>query len=138
MKQVPPRFGAAAARPAAKVELIDLAEPKALRLALEMRLEEIKVLKLVGATDAFVKRPFLYFGAIYGFGGSLVTAMVLSAALILLEAPLGALGSSYGAMVRFQGDEPAFYIGLVLVGVVMGVAGGLVASNQRLREINID
>ncbi|MCH2335876.1 MAG: permease-like cell division protein FtsX [Pseudomonadales bacterium] len=108
------------------------------RLALEMRLEEIKVLKLVGATDAFVKRPFLYFGAIYGFGGSLVTAMVLSAALILLEAPLGALGSSYGAMVRFQGDEPAFYIGLVLVGVVMGVAGGLVASNQRLREINID
>jgi len=108
------------------------------RLALEMRLEEIKVLKLVGATDAFVKRPFLYFGAIYGFGGSLVAAMVLSAALILLEAPLGALGSSYGAMVRFQGDEPVFYIGLVLVGVVMGVAGGLVASNQRLREINID
>ncbi len=107
------------------------------RLALEMRVEGIKVLKLVGATNAFIKRPFLYFGVIYGFGGSLVAAMVVSAALILLEAPFGALWSSYGEMVNFQGDEPAFYIGLVLVGVIMGVAGGLVASNQRLREINI-
>ena len=107
------------------------------RLALEMRVEEIKVLKLVGATNAYIKRPFLYFGVIYGFGGSLVAAMVLSAALILLEAPFGALWSSYGEMVNFQGDEPAFYIGLALVGVIMGVAGGLVASNQRLREISI-
>ena len=107
------------------------------RLALEMRVEEIKVLKLVGATNAYIKRPFLYFGVIYGFGGSLVAAMVLSAALILLEAPFGALWSSYGEMVNFQGDEPGFYIGLALVGVIMGVAGGLVASNQRLREISI-
>ena len=107
------------------------------RLALEMRVEEIKVLKLVGATNAYIRRPFLYFGVIYGFGGSLVAAMVLSATLILLEAPFGALWSSYGEMVDFQGDEPAFYVGLVLVGVIMGVAGGLVASNQRLREINI-
>ena len=107
------------------------------RLALEMRVEEIKVLKLVGATNAYIKRPFLYFGVIYGFGGSLVAAMVLSAALILLEAPFGALWSSYGEMVKFRGDEPAFYIGLALVGVIMGVAGGLVASNQRLRDINI-
>ena len=108
------------------------------RLALEMRVEEIKVLKLVGATNAYIKRPFLYFGVIYGFGGSLVASMVLSAALILLEAPFGALWSSYGEVVNFQGDEPGFYIGLALVGVIMGVAGGLVASNQRLRDINID
>ena len=107
------------------------------RLALEMRVEEIKVLKLVGATNAYIKRPFLYFGVIYGFGGSLVAAMVLSAVLILLETPIGALWSSYGEMVNFQGDEPAFYIGLALVGVIMGAAGGLVALNQRLRDINI-
>ena len=108
------------------------------RLGLEMRLEEIKVLKLVGATNAFITRPFLYSGAIYGLGGALIAAMVLSAALILLEAPLGALWSSYGQMVNLQGDEPAFYFGLGLVGVILGVIGGLVASNQRLREINID
>ena len=69
---------------------------------------------------------------------ALVAAMVLSAALILLEAPLGALWSSYGQMVNLQGDEPTFYFGLGLVGVILGVIGGLVASNQRLREINID
>jgi hypothetical protein len=40
--------------------------------------------------------------------------------------------------VNLQGDEPAFYSGLGLVGVILGVIGGLVASNQRLREINID
>lgn len=108
------------------------------RLALEMRLEEIKVLKLVGATNAFLKRPFLYFGAIYGLGGALVAAMVLSAILILLEAPLGTLLSSYGEIVDFQGDEPTFYFGLGIVGVILGVLGGIVASNQRLSEINID
>ena len=108
------------------------------RLALEMRLEEIKVLKLVGATNAFVRRPFLYFGIIYGLGGALVAAMVLSASLILLEAPLAAVWSSYGEMVTFHGDEPAFYFILILVGAILGWVGGLVASNQRLSDINID
>ena len=108
------------------------------RLALEMRLEEIKVLKLVGATNAFVRRPFLYFGIIYGLGGALVAAMVLSASLILLEAPLAAVWSSYGEMVSFHGDEPAFYFILILVGAILGWVGGLVSSNQRLSDINID
>ena len=108
------------------------------RLALEMRLEEIKVLKLVGATNAFVRRPFLYFGIIYGLGGALVAAMVLSASLILLEAPLAAVWSSYGEMVNFHGDEPGFYFILILVGAILGWFGGLVASNQRLSDINID
>ena len=108
------------------------------RLALEMRLEEIKVLKLVGATNAFVRRPFLYFGIIYGLGGALVAAMVLSASLILLEAPLATVWSSYGEMVNFHGDEPAFYFILILVGAILGWFGGLVASNQRLSDINID
>jgi len=108
------------------------------RLAVEMRLEEIKVLKLVGATNAFVKRPFLYIGLIHGLGGALVAAMVVSASLILLEVPLRTVWSSYGGTVNFRGDEPAFYFTLAIAGAILGLVGGLVASNQRLREINID
>jgi cell division transport system permease protein len=48
------------------------------RLAIEARLDELRVLKLVGATDAQMRRPFLYFGAVYGLGGGLVAAMLIS------------------------------------------------------------
>ena len=48
------------------------------RLAIEGRLQELKVMKLVGASDGQVRRPFLYLGMLYGLGGGLVAAMLLS------------------------------------------------------------
>src|SRR4030095_4083875 len=65
------------------------------RLAIEARLEELRVMKLVGATDGYIRRPFLYFGLLYGLGGGIAGAMLISAVLGILEGPLAALLGSY-------------------------------------------
>lgn len=107
------------------------------RLAIEARLEELKVLLLVGATERQMRRPFLYFGAFYGLGGALVAAMLLSLCLLVVEAPLSSLLGSYSQELNLVGFDPRFLGGLLLVGGVLGVVGALVAAAQRLKDLEI-
>jgi cell division transport system permease protein len=107
------------------------------RLAIEARLEELRVLKLVGATDAQIRRPFLYFGVVYGLGGALVAAMLISLCLLVIERPLSALLGSYGAALDLAGFDLGFLGVLFLTAGVLGVAGALVAAGQRLRDLEI-
>ena len=51
-----------------------------IRLEIQQRRPEIEVTKLVGGSNAFVRRPFLYTGVFYGLGGALLAALIISAA----------------------------------------------------------
>lgn len=105
----------------------------AVRLAIEARLEEVKVLTLVGAGRGYIRRPFLYLGAVYGLGGALVAAMAVSALLLVLEEPLVRLFGSYGRDLELTGFDPMFHLMLSGSGTVLGILGSVVASNQRLK-----
>ena len=107
------------------------------RLAIEARLEEIKVLTLVGAGRGYVRRPFLYLGAAYGLGGAVIAAMAISALLLFLEEPLVRLFGSYGRDLELTGFDPIFHAVLLASGGVLGVLGAIVASNQRLNRLNV-
>ena len=107
------------------------------RLAIESRLEEVKVQKLVGGTDAFVRRPFLYLGLIYGAGGAVVAAVLNAAALLALEGPLGQLFRSYGEDLELTGLDHIFALELLGVGAALGIVGAMVASRQRLRGLEL-
>ena len=107
------------------------------RLAIEARLEELRVQKLVGASDRQIRRPFLYFGAIYGIGGGMVAAMLLSLCLVAIESPLTALLGSYGQQLDTAGFNPLFLLVLLIVGGALGVMGALIAAAQRLRDLEI-
>ena len=107
------------------------------RLAIEARLDELRVLKLVGATERQMRRPFLYFGAFYGLGGGLIAAMLISLCLVAIEAPLSSLVGSYSERLEMVGFDPIFLVGLLLVGAVLGVAGALLAARQRLKSLEI-
>ncbi|MCR9277971.1 MAG: permease-like cell division protein FtsX [Pseudomonadaceae bacterium] len=107
------------------------------RLAIENQLDELRVLKLVGASNAFMRRPFLYVGGLYGLGGALLAAMLISALLLTLEGPLARLVGSYGERLALVGFDPAFLGGLLLLGAGLGISGALVATRARLSNLDI-
>jgi cell division transport system permease protein len=107
------------------------------RLAIEARLDEMRVLKLVGATEVQIRRPFLYFGAVYGLGGGVVAAMLISICLVVIERPLADLLGSYGQPLQLAGFDVLFLLALLGIGALFGVAGALLAARQRLKDLEI-
>ena len=107
------------------------------RLAIESRLDELRVLMMVGATRGQVRRPFLYFGGIYGFGGGVIAAMLIAITLMVIEPPLQSLLGSYNQRLDTAGFDPAFLGFILLLGTLLGVLGALMAVRQRLRDLEI-
>ncbi len=102
------------------------------RLAIESRLGELRVLALVGATQAQLRRPFLYFGSAYGLGGGIMAITMIALFLSQIEAPLQSLLTSYGTQVQIVGFTPLFLVVILLAGWALGVAGATLAMNRRL------
>lgn len=95
------------------------------------------MLKLVGATDPQIRRPFLYYGLCYGLGGGLVAAMLISLCLVIVETPLTKLLGSYSRDLELAGFDPIFLSALLLIGGVLGVGGARMAARARLRDLEI-
>jgi cell division transport system permease protein len=106
-----------------------------IRLEINNRSTEIEVMKLVGGTDGFIRRPFLYLGAWYGLIGALVAAGLLLATLALLANPIESLASLYSRSVTPVGlslEETLFLVG---GGTALGWAGAWLAAARHLRAI---
>ena len=114
-----------------------LVTASSVRLVIESRLEELSMQKLVGGTDAFVRRPFLYYGLFYGVGGGVVAAMLVAGSMLALEAPLAALFDSYGEPLVVHGMDEALVGALIGAGGLLGVCGALIASNRRLKQVDV-
>ena len=106
------------------------------RLAIEGRLEELKVMKLVGASDGQVRRPFLYLGMLYGLGGGVLAAMLLSVGL-RVEAPLAGLLGSFEVEFEPSAFSMRFLAILLGTGSVLGVIGAALAVRQRRASLDI-
>lgn len=106
-----------------------------IRLAIESRREEIVVTKLVGGTDAYVRRPFLYTGLWYGLGGSLVAWILLALLLLWLDDPVGTLASLYGSRFELHGLGLGGSLLLALSGAGLGLAGAWLAVSRHLGAI---
>ncbi|XOV83752.1 MAG: permease-like cell division protein FtsX [bacterium] len=114
-----------------------LVTASSVRLAIESRLDELRVLKMVGATQGQIRRPFLYFGAIYGFGGGVIAAMLIAFTLVVIEPPLQSLLGSYRQELQLAGFNMLFLLLILTVGCVLGVLGALLAVRQRLRHLEL-
>ncbi|MEM9254392.1 MAG: permease-like cell division protein FtsX [Pseudomonadota bacterium] len=106
-----------------------------IRLAIESRREEIVIVKLVGGSHAFVRRPFLYTGLWYGVGGGLMAGLLLSAALWYLQAPVGNLARLYYSDFQLQGLGVMGVLNLVVLGGGLGIAGAWLAVTRHLVAI---
>lgn len=106
-----------------------------IRLAIENRRDEILVAKLVGGTDAFVRRPFLYTGAWYGLGGGLVAVIILQFAIWWLNGPVRELAVLYNSEFSLRGLPLDGVLGLLLVAVALGWMGAWLAVRRHLDAI---
>ena len=104
------------------------------RLDIQSRREEIGVLQLLGASDGFVRRPFLYLGAWYGLAAGALALGVLTVAWMALRQPLADLAEEYGSSFALRGLDPLPAL-CVLVGAgLLGWLGAGLVTGHYLRQ----
>ena len=106
-----------------------------IRLAIENRRDEILVVKLVGGTNAYVRRPFLYTGLWYGLGGGLLALILLAIGLGWLAGPVAHLADLYQSSFRLQGLGFIHSLQLVLLAGITGLLGAWIAVGRHLSHI---
>lgn len=104
------------------------------RLEIGARVEEISILQQLGATDGFVRRPFLYLGAWYGLAAAALALALLALAGLALQAPLVALIASYGSQFRFDGLDWRVASAVLGGGLLLAWLGAWLATGHHLRR----
>lgn len=106
-----------------------------IRLEIGARREEIEVTKLVGGSDAFVRRPFLYAGLFQGLFGGLLSLGLVALVIAAVEAPIARLTALYGGRFRLGGlslEEAGI---VLLVGASLGLIGAWIGAARHLSRI---
>lgn len=106
-----------------------------IRLEILNRRAEIEVTKLVGGSNAFVRRPFLYMGVLYGVSGALLAWAIVQAAVLVLARPISTLAALYGSHFSLQGPPLTDVAVLVGTGAVLGWIGAWASAARHLRLI---
>ena len=104
------------------------------RLDIQSRREEIGVLQLLGASDGFVRRPFLYLGAWYGLAAGALALGILTLAWMALQSPLAALAARYGSTFALRGLEPLAALGVLAGAGLLGWLGAGLVTGHYLRQ----
>ncbi len=106
-----------------------------IRLEIQGRRREIEVQKLVGATNAFVRRPFLYGGLWYGAIGGILAWILVEIALAILSHPVARLAHLYASKGGLAGPGAAGFFIMLAIGAALGWLGALLAVGRYLRTV---
>jgi cell division transport system permease protein len=106
-----------------------------IRLDILNRRAEIEVMKLVGASDGFARRPFLYGGVWYGLGGGLGALILVAVATAVLARPVEQLALLYGSAFRIQGLDATWAAGVLAVAVSLSWVGSWLAASRHIKSI---
>ncbi|MCF7980738.1 MAG: permease-like cell division protein FtsX [Pseudomonadales bacterium] len=106
-----------------------------IRLAIEARRAEIVVIKLVGGTNAFVRRPFLYTGVWFGVGGGVLAWVLISLVMYWLHKPVAEVVAAYGSSFQLTGLGVIQTLALLGISAILGWLGAWVAVGRHLSDI---
>lgn len=106
-----------------------------IRLDIHNQKEAIEIMKLLGASDRFIRRPFLYTGVWYGLFGGVLAWLVVSAALAVLAGPVAQLSSLYQGDFHLTGLSFGGLLTLFVAGTGLGFLGSWWAVSRHLRAI---
>ena len=106
-----------------------------IRLDVQNRRAEIEVMKLVGGTDGFARRPFLYSGVWYGLGGGILALLLVAVAAALLAGPTERLALLYGSTFHLAGLDLGTGFGVLAGSAGLGWLGSWLAATRHIRAI---
>ncbi|MFT4634450.1 MAG: cell division transport system permease protein [Arenicella sp.] len=106
-----------------------------IKLLIFNRRHEIEITKLVGGTDAFVRRPFLYYGSLFGFFGALISLSLMLVAAQLTEQPISELAALYSSDALVHRVTAREIIALISIGTFLGWLSARWSVAQHLRKI---
>ena len=112
-----------------------LAVANTIRMAIQSRTDEIIVIRLVGGTDGYVRRPFLYTGLIFGLSGGLVSVLLLWGSVNWLNSSIEVLASLYESRFVLHGLSIWSLLSILGGGALLGLLGAWVAVRRHLRGI---
>jgi len=106
-----------------------------IRLAIQNRRDEIEIIKLIGGTDAFIRRPFLYTGFWYGLSGGILSWLLVTLSIWLLSDPVSQLATLYDSNYSLSSLD--FFSSITLLGlsISLGLAGSWLAVSRHLHAI---
>lgn len=106
-----------------------------IRLAILSQQDAIAIMKLVGATDSFIQRPFLYSGIWYGIFGGLLSWLVVSLLAHYLTGAIGKLTDLYQSDFQLQGLAFSEALLLIAFAVLLGLVGSYISVRKHIRAI---
>ena len=106
-----------------------------IRLDIQNRYQEIIVTKLIGATDAFIRRPFLYGGVWYGLLGGIISWLIVEIGYLAISAPLERLSLLYQSEATLITFSLGDFIILISSSTLLGLAGSWIAVARHLSQI---
>ena len=106
-----------------------------IRLDIQNRYQEIIVTKLIGATDAFIRRPFLYGGVWYGLLGGIISWLIVELGYLAISGPLERLNLLYQSDMNLITFSFHDFIILITSSTLLGLAGSWIAVARHLNQI---
>lgn len=107
-----------------------------IRWEISSRQSEIEIIKLIGASDAYVRRPFMYFGALLGLVGSALAVVMVTLSCWLINLTLSDLTNLFDSDYRISSLPFLLAIVIILLGGLVGIVAASMAASQRIRMIN--
>lgn len=105
-----------------------------IKLNIENRKEEIEVSRLIGATSAYIRRPFLYSGLWYGLFGGIMSLVFVHFALLFLVSPVNELAQLYGSRFTISGLGVSTTLYLLVASSILGLVGAWIAVGRHLSK----
>lgn len=106
------------------------------RFEVASRRREIEIMKLVGGSDGFARRPFLYTGALYGLSGGILCLALVALVLHLLQPAVLALTAAYGQTAGLSGPDLSLSLMALGAALALGWLGAWISATWQIRHID--
>lgn len=108
-----------------------------IRMQILTQREEIEVSTLIGATKSFVRRPFLYAGALYGLGGGIAAWLILAGVIQLFNYSVAEIAELYASAFRLQLPSAEIILAIIAAAIALGWLASYITVNRSLAQLKL-